>query len=60
MHRAMLNADFIEFPRVRLEALPICAAEAAVDVQQIFRDGGCKRFPADSPKRPDRIQFSLI
>jgi hypothetical protein len=59
MPRAMLNADFIEFLRVRLEALPVCAAEAGVDVRRIFRDGVLKRSPADTPKRPDRIQFSL-
>ena len=27
MPRAMLNADFIKFLRVRLDALPVCAAE---------------------------------
>ena len=60
MPRAMLNADFIEFLRVRLESLPVCAAEAGVDVRRIFRDGVLKHSPADTPKRPDRIQFSLI
>ena len=47
MPRAMLNADFIEFLWVRLEA------------RWIFRDGVLKRFPVDTPKRLDRIQFSL-
>ena len=60
MPRAMLNADFIKFLRVRLDALPVCAAEAGVDVRRIFRDGALKRSPADTPKQPDRIQFSLI
>ncbi|HUX31816.1 MAG TPA: hypothetical protein VMV78_14505 [Thiobacillus sp.] len=60
MPRTLLNADFIEFLRVRLEALPVCAAEAGGDVRQIFRDGVLKRSPADSPKWTDRIQFSLI
>jgi hypothetical protein len=53
MPRAMLNADFIEFLRVRL-------GEAGADVRRIFRDGVLKHSPADTPKRPDRIQFSLI
>jgi hypothetical protein len=48
MPRTMWNTDFIEFLRVRLEA------------RRIFRDGVLKRSPADTPKRPDRIQFSLI
>ncbi len=48
MPRAMSNADFSEFLRVRLEA------------RRIFRDGVLKRSPTDTPKRPDRIQFSLI
>lgn len=56
----MLNADFIEFLRVRLDAFPVCAAEAGVDVRRIFRDGVLKRSPTDTPKRSDRIQFSLI
>jgi hypothetical protein len=60
MPRAMLNADLIEFLRVRLDALPVCAAEAGVDIRRIFRDGVLKRSPIDTPKRPDRIQFSLI
>ena len=60
MPRTMWNTDFIEFLRVRLEALPVCAAEAGGDVRWIFRDGVLKRSPADTPKRPDRIQFSLI
>lgn len=53
MPRAMLNADFIEFLRVRLD-------EAGADVRPIFRDGVLKRSPTDTPKRSDRIQFSLI
>ena len=53
MPRATLNADFIKFPRVRLD-------EAGADVRRIFRDGVLQRSPTDNPKRPDRIQFSLI
>jgi hypothetical protein len=56
----MWNTDFIEFLRVRPEALPVCAAEAGAVVRGIFRDGVLKRSPADTSKRPDRIQFSLI
>lgn len=49
----MLNADLIEFLRVRLD-------EAGVGVRRIFGDGVLKRSPTDTPKRSDRIQFSLI
>jgi hypothetical protein len=45
MPRTMWNTDFIEFLRVRLEALPVCAAEARVDVRRIFWDGVLKTLP---------------
>jgi hypothetical protein len=42
----MLNTDFIEFLRVKLEAHSINAAEAAVNARMLFWDGVLKALPS--------------